>query len=103
VGSGVGRGGPCADGGGDALFHDRQLPVSFIKADLEGGELAMLRGAKATIVQNRPKLAIATYHRESDYEGITALIAQLVPQYTIKPKGISCHDKPFILHAWVKQ
>jgi FkbM family methyltransferase len=40
--------------------------VSFIKADIEGAEVAMLRGAVHTLRTHRPQLAICAYHAPSD-------------------------------------
>ncbi len=36
--------------------------VDFIKADIEGAELAFVEGAQATLTQRHPRLAIASYH-----------------------------------------
>ena len=46
----------------------KDLPkISFIKADIEGFELALLKGAEQTIARNQPlKIAICTYHKQDD-------------------------------------
>lgn len=49
-------------------------PVSFIKLDVEGSELAALRGAERHIRLDRPKLAVAVYHNAADFHEIPALI-----------------------------
>lgn len=36
--------------------------VDFIKADIEGAELAFVEGAQETLTQRHPRLAIASYH-----------------------------------------
>lgn len=55
--------------------------VTFLKADVEGMELAMLRGAARTITTHRPKLAISLYHRMEDFLDIPAAIAELSGDY----------------------
>lgn len=40
--------------------------VTFIKMDIEGAELSALKGAKRTIGEKHPILAISAYHKQSD-------------------------------------
>ena len=56
-------------------------PISYIKMDIEGSELAALEGAKATIRQYRPKLAICIYHKTEDYWKIPLYIREICPEY----------------------
>lgn len=58
--------------------------VDFIKADIEGMERVMLRGAEKTIKKFKPKLSICVYHREDDPELIYNLIKGFVPEYKTK-------------------
>jgi FkbM family methyltransferase len=72
----------------DVLRGER---VTFIKMDIEGGEMAALRGCANIITQQRPKLAICCYHQfrgldwtgSSDLFDIPAYIKSLVPEYKI--------------------
>jgi FkbM family methyltransferase len=58
-------------------------PVTFIKADIEGFELDMLRGAKETIKAHKPDLAICVYHKMSDLWEIPRYVNYLVPEYRL--------------------
>jgi len=59
------------------------LPVSFIKMDIEGGELDALRGAFTTIKRWRPTLAISVYHRPEDLLTIPLWVHRQFPGYEI--------------------
>lgn len=55
--------------------------VTFIKMDVEGSELAALRGAEKTIRRCKPKLAVCVYHRIEDMTTIPQYIKSLNPDY----------------------
>ncbi|ACL64767.1 methyltransferase FkbM family [Anaeromyxobacter dehalogenans 2CP-1] len=68
----------------DDLVEARGLPrVDFLKLDVEGAELAALRGAERTIRRHRPRLAIAAYHRPEDLGALPAWIDALGLGYRI--------------------
>lgn len=76
--------------------------ISFLKADIEGFELTMLKGAKQTIIRNRPRIVITTYHDENDSEQIIDFILSIVPEYRFKRKGIfHKQGKPVSVHFWI--
>ncbi|MDR1123675.1 MAG: FkbM family methyltransferase, partial [Elusimicrobiota bacterium] len=50
----------------DAYVHKNRLKIGLIKADVEGFEQDLLRGAEATIREQRPVLLISIYHTVSD-------------------------------------
>lgn len=56
---------------------------TFIKLDIEGYEKEALSGAKKTIKQDMPKLAICAYHYQEDLWKIPLLIKKLNPKYKI--------------------
>ena len=60
----------------DEILQDTE--VSIIKMDIEGSELAALKGAKRIIAEQMPLLAICVYHRDDDLITIPQYIQQLV-------------------------
>jgi len=58
-------------------------PVSLIKMDLEGWELTALAGCERHIREDRPKLAIAVYHRASDFRTIWRYARSIHPDYKV--------------------
>lgn len=57
--------------------------VDFIKADIEGAEREMLRGAMKTMKRFAPKLAICTYHLADDKEVLEKIIKEANPEYCV--------------------
>ncbi len=56
---------------------------TFIKMDIEGSELAALRGAADLIEKHKPRLAISAYHRATDLVDLTEYVLSLRPDYKI--------------------
>lgn len=79
-----------------------QNKITYLKADIEGFEYEMLQGARETITQNKPKIAITTYHKQNDSAKIIALIKSFVPEYNYFVKGIHGEEpKPVMIHFWI--
>ena len=55
--------------------------VTFIKMDIEGSELAALKGSRRHIIEDRPTLAICVYHQVADIRTIVSFIKNLAPDY----------------------
>lgn len=55
--------------------------ITMIKMDVEGAELESLKGARQTIMRDKPKLAICIYHKLEDMWEIPLYIKELVPEY----------------------
>lgn len=75
----------------DTFFNNGQT-VNFIKADVEGAEAQVVNGAAGLIKsQSNLKIAVCTYHRQSDAEELDKLL---------KNKGFVNHfsDKYMIFH-----
>lgn len=58
----------------DEFVSANNLQIGFIKADVEGFEQELLKGAKHTICTQKPALLISLYHNESDYFDIKPMI-----------------------------
>ncbi len=74
---------------------NRVKKVDFIKADIEGMEREMIKGAEQTIKKFKPKISICIYHRADDLKVLRSLIKGFVPVYNFKQTKTK-------LYAWVK-
>jgi len=84
----------------DTLMKGKK--ITYLKADIEGFEEEMLRGAEETIKANKPKIAITTYHTENNPEDIISIIKGYVPEYKHYVKGIYEETpKPVMIHFWI--
>jgi septum formation topological specificity factor MinE len=74
----------------DDFFNQQGLDrIDFIKADIEGNEANMLRGAVEILKTSQPKLAICSYHLENDENELREIILSANEKYTIyKENGI---------------
>lgn len=65
----------------DSFVQQRGIHVDFLKSDIEGGEMDMLRGAAETIRRDAPTCGLALYHRQADYYEIPQFLSSLHPDY----------------------
>lgn len=72
-------------GGGEA---------TFIKMDIEGGEIPAISGAEHTISKFKPKMKIAAYHRTEDILEIPLKVLSLCSDYKVYMRHNPC------LPAW---
>lgn len=85
----------------DDLVARGELPrVDFLKLDVEGAELAALEGARATLVRDRPRLAIALYHRPDDWTTIPRFLRDLGVGYRFSLGHFTVHAEETVLFAW---
>ena len=66
--------------------------IDFVKADIEGGELAMLKGGSATLTQTGLRLAVAAYHRKDDAAVISGFLEQQDFVSSFSPRLILVED-----------
>lgn len=65
----------------DAFVAERNLIVGFIKVDVEGAALRVVRGAIETLKSQRPIFSIACYHSFDEFFGVPTLLMKLLPNY----------------------
>ena len=74
--------------------------VDFLKLDVEGAEQAVLRGARQVLATQRPRLALAAYHRPEDLLALPRLIDDAAPGYRLALSHRSPHHLDTVLFAW---
>jgi len=76
----------------DSFVHENNLPrVDFIKADIEGAERYLLKGAKNVLKEFAPKIAICTYHLPDDPKVLRELILEANPKYSIEEQYLKMY------------
>ncbi len=86
----------------DALFFEKDIPVTYLKLDVEGYELKVLQGAKQSIKTYRPTVVCATYHEQNIANELIDFLKGIHPDYKIIMKGIeNVEGKYVLLHAYL--
>jgi len=67
----------------DTLDNVIDKKITFIKMDVEGEELAILRGAKNLIKKHHPKMAICVYHKPEHFWQIPEFILSIREDYEV--------------------
>jgi FkbM family methyltransferase len=84
----------------DDYVRELELPrVDFIKLDVEGAELQALQGAEATLRRFRPRLAVALYHRLTDFVDIPHYLEGLDLGYRLLLGHFTIHTEETVLFA----
>ena len=83
----------------DLVETGRVTRVDFIKMDIEGSELAALRGAEQTLRRFKPKLAISLYHKPEDFSNIPAWLNHLGLDYRFYLGHYTIHAGETVLYA----
>ena len=76
-------------------------PVTHLKADVEGFEIPLIRGACQSIKAYRPKIAMSVYHRLTDCVEIPLLLRSMVPEYKMALRHHTPGQADTVLYCWV--
>jgi hypothetical protein len=85
----------------DDLLKGRQ--VNFIKADIEGVELDMLRGSEQTLRDSsNVKLSVCTYHNQRDADDIRTFLVSRGYETHFSSNFIILHCDPHLCAPWLR-
>lgn len=76
------------------LDDDIQEPITFLKMDIEGSELEAMKGAEQHIRNDKPKLAVCSYHNNHHIYEIPQLMKKYNPQYKLYMRYNGPLDNP---------
>lgn len=83
----------------DFIQTNKIEKVDFIKMDIEGAELPVLKGAIETIKTYKPKLAISLYHSMNDFTQIPEFLINLQLGYKFYLGHYTIHSEETVLYA----
>ena len=102
---------PGGEGSGKMKFRTESIDnlvetgriekVDFIKMDIEGAELAALKGAEKALRRFKPKLAITVYHSLKDFWDIPMYLDGLNLGYRFTLRHFTIHAEETVLYAKV--
>lgn len=81
------------------LDDDIQEEITFVKMDVEGMELSVLRGSVKHIQQDRPVLAVCLYHNPEDIYEIPLFIDSITNKYKYYIRHYTLHHGETVLYA----
>jgi FkbM family methyltransferase len=81
----------------DNILHGKK--ATYIKMDIEGAELNALQGAKNTIRNFSPKLAVCIYHKKDDLITIPRYIRELKQEYRLFLRAHAYGSNDVVLYA----
>jgi hypothetical protein len=91
----------------DEFFKEKT--INFIKADIEGSEIALVEGSKILFLKNNDlKLLLCTYHKEGDDKKLKEMLenASFMTEYSNRHILVSiCYEEwkqPYIRHGVIR-
>lgn len=83
----------------DDFLHD--IVPTFLKADIEGAELSMLKGARQVISEYKPKIAMSVYHSPQDLFELPLYIKELNSEYSFAFRQHSYNMDEGVLYCFM--
>lgn len=83
----------------DHFTENIDVSDCFIKIDVEGSEMKVLKGSIEMIRRKRPKLAICVYHQNQDIIEIPLWLHNVMPDYKFFLRQHSVHGTDTVLYA----
>ena len=83
----------------DKFCEERNIFPDFIKMDIEGAELSVLKGGISTIKKCRPQLAISIYHSSEDFVNIPLYLKENLENYKFRLGHYSPRLSETVLYA----
>jgi FkbM family methyltransferase len=68
----------------DDFVARHNLTVGFMKADIEGLAFAMVKGARQTMIRDRPIFSISCYHAFAEMYDVSMFLSDLLPNYVFE-------------------
>lgn len=84
----------------DSFFENMEDKPTFIKADIEGSEGALVRGAERIISENKPRMALCIYHRPEDLYELPLRIKELNPEYKMAVRHHEPDEHETVLYCY---
>jgi FkbM family methyltransferase len=84
----------------DDYFTDKE-PPTLIKSDMEGHELAMLKGARRLLKSNKPKLCVSIFYSFTDFVDVPLYVMSIVPEYHFAVRNHSMNYEDAMLYCYI--
>jgi FkbM family methyltransferase len=84
----------------DSFFEEKQVSLNFIRLDVEGSEMKVLKGAKQQIIKYKPQILISIYHKKEDLLDIPEYLLSLNNNYRFKMLPLNCTFIDTVLFAY---
>jgi len=84
----------------DSFLKKHQVSTNFLRLDVEGSEMQVLKGARHSIIKYKPQIQISVYHKKEDLLDIPEYLLSLNNNYQFKMLPGSCTFVDMVLLAY---